>query len=130
MGIAAALKQDATIHTRIGGEHEPVVIHISNNQLHETGLVFHLSTPVKAWWDNVIHACASFQPFHSADDVDAWCDRHALPRGAIVQLEKMWAFASDWYGDYLHEVWHKRSAGEAKSLFLKHGFTSDFWQLS
>lgn len=130
MGIAAALHRDTAIHTRIGGEHEPVVIHISNGQLQETGLFLNLSTPVKAWWDNVIHACASFQPFHSVTDVDAWCDRHALPRGAIVPLDRMWAFAGDWYGDYLCKPWQKRSADAAKSLFLKHGFTGKFWQLS
>ena len=130
MGIAAALQRETTIHTRIGGEHEPVVIHIHDGQLQETALIFHLSTPVSAWWDNVIHACASFQPFHSETDVDAWCDRHALPRGAIVPLSSMWAFATDWYGDYLRKPWLKRSTDEAEALFLKHGFTGKFWQIS
>lgn len=130
MGIAAALQQDCSIHTRIGGEHEPVVIHIHEGKVMEAGLLLHLSTPVSAWWDNVIHACASFQPFHSEGDVDDWCNRHALPRGAIVAMADMWAFAADWYGGYLRKPWRKRSKDEATALFLKHGFTGEFWQMT
>lgn len=129
MGIAAALREDAEIHTRIGGEHEPIVIHITNGKVQEDELLFHLSTPVREWWDNVIHACASFQPFHSVEDIEDWCARHDLPLGAIVPLPKMWSFAADWYGDYLRTPWKKRSAAEVKELFSKHRFTDEFWRL-
>lgn len=129
MGIAAALDSDVSIYTRIGGEKEPVTVHISGGKVLETGLLFHLSTPVREWWDNVIHACASFQPFHSESDIDDWCVRHDLPRGAIIPLEQMWIFAADWYGDYLQKPWRKRSPEETRSLFAKHGFEGDFWRL-
>ncbi len=130
MGIAAALGQDAEIHTRLGGEHEPVTIHITNAQVQEAELLFHLSTPVREWWDNVIHACASFQPFRSEADIEAWCKRHDLPLGAIVPLPKMWSFAAAWYGDYLRKPWRKRSPDEIRDLFSKHDFTGDFWRLN
>ena len=129
MGIAAALKEDASIHTRIGGEREPIVVHISGGNVQEADLLFHLSTPVREWWGNVIHACATFQPFHSEADIDDWCGRHALPRGAVVPLPKMWHFASDWYGDYLRKPWRKRSREEIIKLFAEHGFESEFWRL-
>jgi hypothetical protein len=129
MGIAAALNEDADIHTRIGGEREPLIVHVRGSEVQETGLLFHLSTPVRHWWDNVIHACATFQPFHSEADVEDWCERHRLPRGAIVPLPVMWRFASDWYGNYLDQPWRKRSLDEAKSLFEKHGFGGEFWRL-
>lgn len=127
MGIAAALRQDADIHTRIGGEREPVVIHIRDGRVGETGLLFHLSTPVRSWWDNVIHACASFQPFRSEAGIDAWCERHALPQGAIMRLNELRDFAADWYGGYLDEPWRRRTPGEVRALFLRHGLTGDFW---
>lgn len=129
MGIAAALNQDAAIHTRIGAEWEPVVINIRDGKVLETNLLFHLSTPVREWWDNVIHACATFQPFRSRIEIDDWCARHGLPRGAVVPLPKMWEFAIDWYGDYLRRPWTKRTPDEIEALFAKHNFGGEFWRL-
>jgi Alkylmercury lyase len=127
LGIAAAVGSDAQIVTRIGGERETVVVQVRRGVVEERDLLFHLSTPPRLWWDNVIHACASFQPFRSEADIDLWCARHALPKGAVVPLPQLWDFARDWYGSYLQEPWHKRSAEEAAALFRRHGFTSPFW---
>lgn len=129
MGIAAALRRDAAIHTRIAGEREPVVIHIRDGKVQESGLLFHLSTPVRSWWDNVIHACASFQPFRAERDIDDWCERHALQRGAVMGLPVLRDFAEDWYGKYLEEPWRRRTPREVSALFLRHGLTGDFWQV-
>lgn len=63
LGIAAALKADADIVTRFGGESEQCFIQVRGQDIVEKDLVFHLSTPIREWWDNVIHSCASFQPF-------------------------------------------------------------------
>jgi hypothetical protein len=130
LGIAAAVGGDANIFTRIGGERDSVVVQVRGGAVSEPSLLFHLSTPPRQWWDNVIHACASFQPFRTEADVDRWCARHALPKGAVVPLPELWDFARDWYGAYLREPWHKRSAEEAKELFQRHGFTSPFWSLA
>ncbi len=62
LGIAAALRSDAEITTRYGGEGEAVVYRVRQGELVEPAGVFHLSTPVARWWDNVIFACSSFQP--------------------------------------------------------------------
>lgn len=128
-GIAAATELDATIFTRLGGEREPVDIHVREGEVAEQDLLFHLSTPVCEWWSNVIHACASFQPFRSEAEVDAWCVRHALPKGAVVPLPQMWRFAADWYGDYLRAPWVKRSSDEARAVFNRHGLVGDFWSI-
>jgi len=127
-GIAAALRRDATITTRLGAEHETVTYRIRAGEVEGSTDIFHLSTPVAAWWDNVIHACASFQPFRSEGDVEDWCVRHALPRGAILSLPALWLFARDWYGAYLQEPWRKRTREEVRALFQRHGLTSAFWQ--
>ena len=86
-----------------------------------------ISTPVAHWWDNVIHACASFEPFRTEEEIDAWCARHALPRGATLSIPALWEFARDWYGAYLQEPWRKRSTTEARELFQRHSLTSSFW---
>jgi hypothetical protein len=127
LGIAAALGADARITTRLGGEGETAVYRIEAGRLLDTSGVFHLSTPAAHWWDNVIYACASFQPFAAADDVDGWCERHAMPRGHVMSLPALWAFARDWYGDYLTVPWRKRAPDEVRALLAAHGLTSDFW---
>lgn len=126
-GIAAALAEDARITTRLGGEGRTACYRIESGGLLDLDGIFHFSTPARFWWDNVIHACASFQPFESAAEVDPWCERHALPRGHVMSLEQLWRFAADWYGDYLREQWRKRTAGEVRALFEAHGLTGDFW---
>lgn len=128
-GIAAALETDAVVATRLGGERDAIEVRIAGGEVEDGDLLFHLSTPVRHWWDNVIHACATFQPFRSEAEIDSWCARHALPKGAIVPLPAMWRFAADWYGDYLRRPWRKRSREEALALFEGHGLTGDFWSL-
>lgn len=128
-GIAAALGSDADIFTRIGGESEQCVVHVRNQVVVEKDMVFRLSTPIRHWWDNVVHACASFQPFHHAGDVDDWCQRHAFPKGAIVPLSQMWTFARAWYGDYVKEPWRKRSVNEVQDLLTSHNLVGAFWSL-
>lgn len=128
-GIAAALRCDAVIATRIAGEAEPVSYAIRRGVAPDTGDIFHLSTPAAQWWDNVIHACASFQPCHSERDVDAWCSRHAFPKGTILSMPALWSFARDWYGAYLTVPWRKRSSEEVRALFERHGLVSQFWRI-
>ena len=129
LGIAAALRRDARITTRLGGEGETRLLRVEGGDIVDTGEIFHLSTPVSEWWPNVIHACASFQPFASEAEVDPWCERHALPRGDVMSLPALWRFASDWYGGCLRESWRKRSAEEIRALFERHGLTGPFWDL-
>lgn len=128
-GVAAALRCDAVITTRIAGEVETVRYTITASRPNETEDIFHLSTPAARWWDNVIHACASFQPFHKESDVDDWCNRHDMPKGAVMTIPALWSFAQDWYGGYLETPWRKRSGAEARELFARHGLRSEFWAI-
>lgn len=127
LGVAAATRADAEIATRLGGEGEEVRYRVRGGELVDGAGVFHLSTPVARWWDNVTFACSSFQPFRDEAEVDAWCARHAMPRGAVMTLPALWRFASDWYGSYLQAPWRKRTAEEAEALFARHDLTGPFW---
>ena len=127
LGIAAALESDARITTRLGGEAETACYRVEAGRLLDRDGIFHLSTPARLWWDNVIHACASFQPFRSAEEVEPWCERHGLPRGHVMSLDALWRFASDWYGGCLRQPWRKRSPEQVRALFAAHGLTGDFW---
>jgi hypothetical protein len=129
LGIAAALGRDAAITARLGGEGETAVYRVRNGMLTDTDGVFHLSTPAAFWWDNVIFACSTFQPFRDEAEIDPWCVRHRLPRGAVMTLDALWLFASDWYGKYLQEPWRKRSIDEVRALFARHRLTGSFWEV-
>lgn len=128
-GIAAALKTDADIFTRFGGESEQCIIQVRSQDIVQKDLVFHLGTPIREWWDNVIHACASFQPFHNEAKVDTWCQRHATTKGAVIALPQMWRFASAWYGDYVSQPWRRRSLEEIQSVLEDNGLTGQFWSV-
>lgn len=131
-GIAAALDLPAIVTTRYGGEGETALYEVKRGAgvTSPGGDVFHLSTPPVRWWDNVIFACSSFQPFRSEEDVDRWCRDHDLPRGATMSVAGLWDFARDWYGAYLTEPWRKRTGAEVTALFAKHGLTGRFWEIA
>lgn len=128
-GIAAALRCDAVITARYGGEAETVRYEVANGTVSPTSDVFHLSLPVRHWWDNVVHACATFQPFRNEEDAASWCKRHGLPLGAKMTVPALWAFAADWYGAYLERPWRKRSVDDTRALFARHGLTGAFWSV-
>jgi hypothetical protein len=128
-GIVAATGANAVITTCYGGERVMTAWRVSEGRLLDTHGVFHLSIPVARWWDNVIAACASFQPFQREQDIGDWCERHAMPRGATMRIEALWRFASDWYGSYLREPWRKRSPDEVRALFARHDLTGPFWEI-
>jgi hypothetical protein len=128
-GIAAATGRSAVVTTRYGGERITTAYRIAEGRLLDHHGIFHLSTPAARWWDNVVAACASFQPFSDEADIDPWCERHGMPRGATMSLEALWRFASDWYGFYLAEPWRKRTAEEVRALFAAHGLNGPFWEI-
>ena len=88
LGIVALLKTDATITTTLGGETEQIQIQIKNGQVITTRPLFvHFPIPMQNAWDNVIFTCTPMQICPSAEAVDAWCQRHRLPKGDIQPLD-------------------------------------------
>ena len=128
-GIAAATGRSALVTTRFGGERVTTAYRIAERRLLDRHGIFHLSTPAARWWDNIVFACASFQPFEREVDIDPWCERHGLPRGATMTLDAIWLFASDWYGAYLRDPWRKRTPDEIRALFARHDLTGEFWRI-
>ncbi len=129
LGVAAALKCDAVVTTRYGGEEDTVQYEVTSGKVLPSNDLFHLSTPPRQWWDNVVFACSTFQPFRSEDEIDTWCKDHDLPRGGVLTIPQLWEFTQDWYGAFLDEPWRKRSAVEANEIFARNGLTGPFWSL-
>ncbi|HKA89210.1 MAG TPA: organomercurial lyase [Haliangiales bacterium] len=127
LGVAS-LAGDVDLHARIGGETDPVAIAVRNGRV-DASLVVHFAFPPRVAWDNVVHWCASVQPFRSADDVDGWCARHRLPRGAVHTLAQVADLARRWYGGYRSPTWKKWSNVEAQAIFRAAGLTGPFWDV-
>ncbi len=129
LGVATLVGGDVAIHARLGGESEPVRVHVRDGRPHETGLLAHFALPPRHAWDNVHHSCAMLLPFRTEHDVDAWSRRHGLPRGEAVPLERLAALARSWYGRHAAPDYVKWTPAEAQRLFADAGLRGAFWSL-
>jgi hypothetical protein len=129
MGIVALAAPDATLHTRLGGEAEELRLAIRAGRPVGEDLVVHFALPPRDAWSNVIHYCATVLAFRSAADVDAWCVRHRLPRGAVVSMAQVVELGRAWYGKHLDPAWRKWTMQEAQVIFERVGLSGEFWRL-
>jgi len=130
LGAAALLGGDGiTIETTIGGEGQPVTIHVDNQRVREA-LFVHFPVPMTLAWDNVIYTCSTMLVFERAQDVDAWSRRHAIPRGDVQPIQRIYDFAAVWYGRHLDPGWTKWTVGEAHEIFTRFGLTGPIWDLA
>lgn len=129
-GIAVLVGGEVRIHTRFAAEAEPLLIHATDGAPHTAEDVWvHFAIPPARAWDNVHEHCALVLPFRSPGDIRDWCDRHHLPHGQAVPLDQVADFARRWYGTHGNENWHKWSVAQAREIFHRSGFQSEFWDL-
>lgn len=129
LGIVALLAADATITTTLGAESEQVVLRIRDRTLAPNDYRVHFPIPMARAWENVTYTCSTMLVFASDAAVDAWCARHAMPRGDVQSLSTVWAFAQAWYGRHLDSEWTKWTTEEARALFARFGLTGPTWEL-
>lgn len=130
LGVAALVGGEVRIHTRYGAEGEPLAIPVVDGQASGFEDVYvHFAIPPARAWDNVHQHCSMVLPFHSAESIDDWCNRHRLPRGEIVPLPQVARLARAWYGCHSDPDWRKWSVAEAQDIFSQAGLRSRFWDL-
>ena len=129
LGVAALLKEDLTITTTLGAYDEQVVISIVNGEIQQKDLYIHFPIPMKNAWDNVIYTCSTMLVFENEAQVDAWCQRHDIPKGDIQPIDNIWQFSKKWYGKHLDPNWSKWTMQEAKALFAEFTLTGHIWDL-
>jgi len=129
LGIVALLDADATITTTLGGESEQVVLRIQDGVVRPADYRVHFPIPMARAWDNVTYTCSTMLVFASDAAVDAWCARHAMPRGDVQSVATVWALAQKWYGRHLDPAWKKWTTDEAREIFTRLGLTGPIWAL-
>ena len=129
LGIVALLDADATITTTLGGESAQAVLRIREGAVSPADYRVHFPIPMARAWDNVTYTCSMMLVFDTDAAVDAWCARHAIPRGDVQSLATVWAFAQAWYGRHLDPHWTKWTAEEARALFARFNLTHPIWAL-
>ncbi len=127
-GITTLAAPTARIHARLGGEATPVVLEVREGEVLTPALV-HFARPPREAWAHVVHWCAMVLPFETAEQVDAWATRHALPRGVTVPATTVMALARRWYGRHHDPRWRKWSSAEAHAIFQQVGLTDPFFAL-
>jgi Alkylmercury lyase len=130
LGVAALVDDDVIIHSRVGGETEDLDLHVCGGIVREDSILTHFAVPVSSAWDNVHHFCATVLPFRSEADVDVWCRRHAIPKGAVVPIGQVAEVARIWYGQHAERHWKKWSITQAREIFGRVGLTGPFWALA
>ena len=129
LGIAALTDEHVRVHSRLGGESETITIRVRNNTLDSTKFVVHFSLPPRDAWNNVHHYCATVLPFRNAAEAADWSERHNMPFGECVEIERVWALARHWYGGHAKRDWRKWSRSEAQDVFNDVGLNGPFWAL-
>ncbi|MBD0285056.1 MAG: alkylmercury lyase family protein [Flavisolibacter sp.] len=129
LGIAALLKEDLTITTRLGAYDEQIVIHITDGEVLENNLYIHFPIPMKKAWDNVIYTCSNMLVFKDEEQINSWTKRHNIAKGDIQPISHVWEFSKTWYGNHLNPEWKKWTMEEAKALFTQFNLTNEIWNL-
>lgn len=128
-GVVALAAPSAAIHCRLGGESRELVLRVRDGRLLDDELFVHFPVPPRHAWANVHHFCSMVLPFQDEAEVDAWCERHGLPRGAVVPIAQVHELGREWYGSHLDEQWAKWTVAEARAIFGRAGLTGEFWTL-
>ncbi|WP_281558285.1 alkylmercury lyase family protein [Thalassomonas sp. RHCl1] len=129
LGAAALLKQNLTITTTLGGESRQITIEIKDGQIRNKNLFIHFPIPMINAWDNVTFTCSTMLMFETSNDIDDWCKRHAIPKGDIQPIDKIWEFSKVWYGNHLNPNWVKWSVDEAKDIFQRFELSHSIWNM-
>lgn len=127
-GIVGLVGSNAAIHTRLGGEAEPITVHITAGEVAEHDLLVHFAVLPRDAWNNVHRFCSTVLAFRSEAQVDRWCACHALPRGEAMPIRQACELGRRWHARHADPDWAKWTGAQAAAIFGEVGLTSSFWR--
>lgn len=89
--------------------------------------VAHFLVPMADVWTDVTHACENQRIFCNERCVDAWLLRTGHRKGAVFDLSRLWALASEWYDGRLERGYRRREPTAAAAYFRQAGLIGAFW---
>jgi hypothetical protein len=130
LGVCALLGAPGTITSNLGGEDDAVTIEVGpTGPTSARPLWVHFAVPAVRWEESLGYACATMMLFDDPEAIDAWSDRHRLPRGIAVPLEQTWRLAKGWFGGGLRPEPHARHRAELQAVFAGVGLDDPFFAL-
>lgn len=52
-----------------------------------------------------------------------------MPVGAMVDVQRLWTLAGNWYGDRLNRDWRRKTVAERQAMLSEVGLAGPFWDL-
>jgi hypothetical protein len=129
LGIGAALGEDVTISTCEGGEAARLEFRVESGRASRQDVWMHFPYPPARWWENPYCPCGNILFFTSDAAIDAWCARHARPKGAVLDIQQGIALSERWFGDYASPGWRRKTPAELASIFAGLGLDPIFWTI-
>lgn len=68
--------------------------------------------------------------FRSEADVDDWCERRMIARGATLDVESIWSLSQVWYAGRADAEWRGRTPERAQEVLSSVGLRGEFWSMS
>ena len=91
--------------------------------------VAHFLTPAAQMWDDVVHTCRNQRIFCDRECVEAWGVATGTQPGYIMDLGKLWRFASGWYEGRMDRGYVRRDPATAARYMRDCGLSGPFWGL-
>lgn len=130
LGLASLIGGDTVVRSPLGGEADDLVLACGPEGPVAPGTtVVHFPIPAQRWAESLVYADSTTLFFATLDDVDAWSERHRLPRGETVPVAQAAALARDWYGDTTTSAGHQRHRADLEAIFRRAGLDGRFWAL-
>ncbi len=65
--------------------------------------------------------------FRSEADVDRWCERRRIGRGAVMDLELIWRLSQAWYAGRADAAWRGQSTEQSHAIVRSVRLVGEFW---
>jgi hypothetical protein len=65
--------------------------------------------------------------FRSEEHVASWCVSHGYPIRPILDMDRLWALATNWYSNRLQGASRRPRPEEIREIFAGLGLTGEFW---
>lgn len=127
-GIVAALGEDLEVETRCPNCHRLLEMSVGPHRPPDFGVI-RIPAPARQWWSDVVATCAQIRLFCDGEHAERYVAEQTRGEGQLVEAERMWRLALDWYGDRLDPGYTPQVPSRRQELLDAAGLSGPFWAL-